>query len=82
MNKVVKAIPLPGGYLQVEMQDGRCGEFDVKPYMNSDFFAPLKNESYFQTVCLFFAGVGWPGGQDLGPDTVAANLKLTSPISN
>ena len=82
MNKVVKAFPLPDGFLQVEMQDGRCGEFDVKPYMNSDFFAALKNESYFQTVCLFFAGVGWPGGQDLGPDTVAANLKTTSPVSN
>ena len=39
MNKVVKAFPLPDGFLQVEMQDGRCGEFDVKPYMNSDFFA-------------------------------------------
>jgi hypothetical protein len=82
MNRVVKAIPMPDGHLQVEMQDGRCGEFDVKPYMNSEFFAPLKNDSYFQTVGLFFAGVGWPDGQDLGPDTVVANLKLTSPISN
>ena len=74
MNKVIKVDPLPGGYLQVELQDGRCGEFDVNPYMTSDFFLPLKNEAYFQKVGLFFAGIGWPDGQDLGPDTVAAHL--------
>jgi len=81
MNKIVKAIPLPGGCLQVELQDGRCGEFDVNPYMNSDFFAPLKNEIYFQKVSLFFAGIGWPDGQDLGPDTVAAHLKVNQPLA-
>ena len=32
--------------MQVEMQDGRCGEFDVNPFMGSDFFAMLKNETY------------------------------------
>jgi len=82
MNKIVKAVPLPGGYLQVEMLDGRCGEFDVNPFMSSDFFAALKDEVYFQKVGLFFAGVGWPDGQDLGPDTIAAGLKATEPMSN
>lgn len=75
MNKIVKAVPLSGGILRVEMQDGRCGEFDVNPFMGSDFFAALKNDNYFQKVGLFFAGVGWPEGQDLGPDTIAAGLK-------
>lgn len=76
MNKIIKAVPLSGGNLQVVMQDGRCGEFDVKPFMNSVFFEALKDEAYFQKVRLFFAGVGWPDGQDLGPDTVAAGLKI------
>lgn len=76
MNKIIKAVPLPDGYLQVEMQDGRCGKFDVKPYMSSEFFSSLNDETYFQKVCLFFFGVGWPDGQDLGPDTVAAGLKV------
>lgn len=76
MNKIIKAVPLPDGFLQVEMQDGRSGKFDVKPFMNSDFFSSLKNESYFQKVCLFFSGVGWPDGQDLGPDTIVAGLKV------
>ena len=76
MNKVVKAAALPGGRLQVVLQDGRCGEFDVTPYMNSGFFTQLKDEAYFAKVGLFFAGVGWPDGQDLGPDTIAANLQV------
>lgn len=80
MNKIVKAVPLPGGYLQVELHDGRCGEFDVNPYMESDFFAHLKDETYFCKVGLFFAGVGWPDGQDLGPDTIAANLRVNKPL--
>jgi hypothetical protein len=36
--------------------------------------SPSKNEAWFQKVGLFFAGIGWPDGQDLGPDTVAAHL--------
>ena len=75
MNKIIKAIPLPDGILQIEMGDGRCGEFDVKPFMSSDYFSALKNHDYFQKVGLFFAGVGWPDGQDLSPDTIAAQLR-------
>lgn len=78
MNKIVKASALPGGRLLVEMQDGRCGEFDMTPFMESDFFAPLKDETYFAQVRPFFAGVGWPGGQDLGPDTIAASLETSA----
>ena len=80
MNKVIKVDPLPGGCLQVELQDGRSGEFDVNPYMTSDFFSLLKNEAYFQKVGLFFNGIGWPDGQDLGPDTVAAHLRVSQSL--
>ena len=80
MNKIVKAIPLFGGHLQVELHDGRYGEFDVNPHMESDFFTQLKDETYFRKVGLFFAGIGWPDGQDLGTDTVAANLRVNDPF--
>jgi len=30
------------------MDNGACGEFDVKPYMNLEFFSKLKNPAYFQ----------------------------------
>ena len=81
MNKVIQTIPLADGRLHVTLQDGRCGEFDVKPFMQSDFFVALKSTEYFCQVGLFFSGVGWPDGQDLGPDTIEAFLRVTESIS-
>lgn len=79
MNKVTRVQPLPDGKLFVEMADGRCGEFDVKPYMRSAFFGTLTDQTYFNQVHLVFRGIGWPNGQDLGPDTIAAELVETEP---
>ena len=75
MNKVINVYSLSHGYLYVEMADGQCGEFDMTPYMESAFFSALKNEDYFKLVRSFFQGIGWPDGQDIGPDTIAAGLK-------
>ena len=74
MNKVVSVRPFPGGRLFVEMADGRSGTFNTRPYMVSNFFLELENEAYFRQVRIFFRGVGWPNGQDFGPDTIAAEL--------
>ena len=52
-------------------------EFDVKPCMDSVFFHALMDEAYFNQVHLVFNGIGWPNGQDLGPDTIAAKLVET-----
>ena len=82
MNKIVNVIALPDGFLQVIFSDGRAGEFDVKPFMKSDFFSALRNQDYFQRVGLFFSGVGWPDGQDLSPDTIAASLLITEAHSS
>jgi len=80
MNKVTNVRPLPEGKVFVKMVDGRCGEFDVKPYMKSDFFSGLMNESYFSKVRIVFKGIGWPDGQDLGPDTIAAQLVVVESV--
>ncbi|MDZ4190361.1 MAG: DUF2442 domain-containing protein [Hydrogenophaga sp.] len=80
-NKVVQVAPLADGRLHVTLEDGRTGEFDAKPFMQSDFFSALKSAEYFNQVGLFFSGVGWPGGQDLGPDTIEAFLSVTESVS-
>ena len=80
-NQVVQVAPLAGGCLHVTLQGGRFGEFDVKPFMQSDFFVALKSTQYFCQVGLFFSGVGWPDGQNLGPDTIAAFLRVTESVS-
>lgn len=74
MNKVISVCAKDRGIVIVEMADGRRGRFDVRPYMISDFFRELENDAYFRQVQIFFHGIGWPNGQDLGPDTVAAEL--------
>ena len=74
MNKVASVRPMPDGRVCVEMADGRCGEFDVRPYMGSTFFRSLESPDYFQQVRIVFRGIGWPEGQDIGPDTIAAEL--------
>lgn len=74
MNKVASVRPAPDGRVVVEMADGRCGEFDVRPYMGSEFFRALEAPDYFEQVRVVFRGIGWPHGQDIGPDTIAAEL--------
>lgn len=76
MKKVISVKPLEGKKLAVVFSDGLSGEFDVNPYIRGEFFKRLEDDSYFKQVRLFFSGVGWPEGQDLGPDTIEADLQV------
>ncbi len=81
MRKVIDVRPLSGRKVSVVFEDGAAGMFDVTPYMKTDFFKQLEDESYFQQVRLFFTGIGWPNGQDFGPDTIAADLQLADVVA-
>ena len=74
MDKIISVSAIAEGWLKVTFSNGRTGEFDVKPFMGSEFFAALRDQDYFAQVGWFFSGVGWPGGQDFGPDTISAQL--------
>lgn len=76
MKKVISVKALEGKKVEVVFSDGVCGVFDVTPYIRSNFFKRLEDKDYFNQVCLFFNGIGWPEGQDLGPDTIEAELQL------
>lgn len=75
MIKVTKVVPLKNGILNIYLSDGRSGLLDIKPYCTSDFFKELLNDEYLKKVSIFFRGIGWPNGQDLGPDTISCELK-------
>lgn len=79
MKKVISVKPLEGKKVEVVFSDGVCGIFDVTSYIRSGFFKRLEDEDYFKQVRLFFNGIGWPEGQDLGPDTIEMELQITSP---
>jgi hypothetical protein len=75
MNRVTSVQALSECRLMVRMADGKSGVFDMRPYMSSAFFRELEDEAYFRQVGQFFDGIGWPNGQDIGPDTIAAELQ-------
>ena len=79
MKKVISVKALEEKKIEIVFSDGVCGVFDVSPYIKGDFFKRLEDEKYFKQVGLFFRGIGWPDGQDLGPDTIEAELQITSP---
>lgn len=75
MKKIISVTPLEGKKVNVVFSDGLTGIFDVGPYIRSDFFKRLEDDAYFRQVRLFFTGIGWPDGQDIGPDTIEADLQ-------
>ena len=70
--KVVK--PLPDYRIYVELENGQCGVFDLKPYLDRGMMRELCDERYFRQVGIVFGAVTWPHEQDIAPDTLLAGL--------
>ncbi len=66
--------PLPSYRIQVEIEDGRKGVFDVTPYLDHGVFRELRNVHYFNQVGIRFGAVTWPNEQDIAPETLIAEL--------
>ena len=47
--------------------------FDVKPYLNDIYFAPLKNTAVFKTVKTNSLTIEWIGDIDICPDELYFN---------
>ena len=47
---IVEVIPKENYRLYIKSQDGIAGLFAVKPYLESEAFAPLKNRSEFEQI--------------------------------
>lgn len=67
--------PLEDYTLYVELEDGREGVFDVKPYLNHGVFQELQDKSYFAKVDVVLGAVTWPHEQDIAPETLLAGLQ-------
>jgi hypothetical protein len=61
--------------IYVEIEDGRKGIFDMKPYLKKSVsFNELKNIHYFNQVSTLFGAVTWPNEQDIAPETLIAEI--------
>ncbi len=60
------------GILIVVAEDGRFGIFDVRPYLESPAFHPLKDWAEFSQVRNGGYYIEWSCGADLSADTIEA----------
>jgi hypothetical protein len=71
----VKTIkPLPDYRIYVELENGRNGFFDLKPYLDQGVFRELQDMHYFNQVGILFGAVTWPHEQDIAPETLLAEM--------
>ncbi len=73
----VKSVrPLPDYCIYVEIENGKKGIFDLKPYLDRGVFQELKELHYFNQVGISFGAVTWPHEQDIAPETLLAEMIL------
>jgi hypothetical protein len=74
--KIAQVHPQPNWILSVVAEDGRVGQFDVRPYLADEAFEDLRRPSEF--VKIFNGGyfVEWDCGADLSADTIEARWQV------
>lgn len=70
--KIASVTSREDGTLHVVAEDGRSGVFDVRPYLDSPAFAPLKDWDEFSQVRNGVYYIEWRCGADLSADTIEA----------
>ena len=71
--------PMSDYRIYVEIEDGRKGIFDLKPYLELGAFRELQDVSYFNRVGIVFDAVTWPNEQDIAPETLIAEMLPVDP---
>jgi Protein of unknown function (DUF2442) len=67
--------PLEDYILYVELEDGREGVVDIKPYLNHGVFQELQDKSCFAKVDVVSGAVTRPHAQDIAPETLLGGVK-------
>ena len=71
---VTTVTPLADYRIYVEVEDGRKGIFDMKPYLDHGVFRELRDVRYFNQVGIVLGAVTWPDEQDIAPETLLAEM--------
>jgi len=74
---IVEILPKENYVLHIKSDDGKIGLFDVKPYLDSEVFAQLKDRDEFERIHNGKYFVEWDCGADLSADTIQARWILT-----
>ena len=71
--RIARVTPWRDGTLHIVAEDGRFGAFDVRPYLESPAFLPLKDWAEFSQVRNGGYCIEWRCGADLSADTIEAH---------
>ena len=74
-DEITRVKSLPDFKLQVTLADGRQGVFSLVPHLASPGLIALRDPAYFSQVQILFGAATWPDGEDIAPETMAAELK-------
>ena len=75
----IEVKPLLHYQLLITFDNNERRIFDVTPYLDDNFFAPLRNPVIFKTVKINPISIEWIGGIDICPDELYYNSK---PVNN
>lgn len=76
--RVTEVRPLADYRLSVRFADGTSGEVDASRLILGTapgVFAPLRDPTLFASVRIEHGAVTWPGGLDLAPDAMYAEIR-------
>ena len=68
--------PRPNWVLSIIAEDGRTGNFDVKPYLGYEAFETMRDPGEFVKVFNGRYFVEWDCGADLSADTIEARWQV------
>ena len=69
---IAEITPQDNYLLLIHSEDGETGMFDLKPYLDSEAFSPLKDRSEFERIHNGKYFIEWDCGADLSADTIQA----------
>ncbi len=75
--RIKQVIPKKNYILHVVSENGISGDIDIKPFLDSEAFEPLKNLDEFKKVHNGGYFVEWECGADLSADTIEARWSQT-----
>lgn len=74
--RIAKLHAQPNWMLSIVADDGRVGNFDVRPYLEYEAFEDLRDHNEFIKVINGGYFVEWDCGADLSADTIEAKWQV------
>ena len=73
---IAEVVPQDDYVLYIKSDDGKSGLFDVKPYLDSEVFSPLRDTAEFKQIRNGKYFIEWNCGADLSADTILARWNV------